>query len=224
MKLMKEIASIFSCYIILFSSPVFADDQVHNYDHIAAQVFWDELYPYGGWTLYCGYRFEHDRKTMDSKSVTIEHIYPTASMIRQLHCGSRMQCRESDNKLFARMEADMHNMYPVWNSLITYRNGFQFGEIPGEEWRIDDCDIEWQGGVLEPRSVARGNIARALLYMYKQYGLILEPDTLKMLVRWNREDPPSNQEIERNDRIESVQGTRNPFIDNPSMADKLLPR
>lgn len=222
MKLIREIASILSCYLILSVSPVIAGDQIYNYDHIASQVFWNELYPYGGWTLYCGYRFEHDRKTRDSKSVTIEHIYPTASMIKQLHCSSRMQCRESGNKRFARMEADMHNMYPVWNALITYRNGFQFGEIPGEDRRFDDCDIEWQGGVLEPRSLARGNIARALLYMHKIYGLTLEPDTLKLLVRWNREDPPSNQEIERNDRIEAVQGRRNPFIDNPSLADKLL--
>ena len=120
------------------------------------------------------------------------------------------------------MEADMHNMYPVWNALVTYRNGFQYGEIQGEEWRFDDCDIEWQGGVLEPRSVARGNIARALLYMYKQYGLKLEPETIRMLVRWNSEDPPSNQEVERNNKIESIQGNRNPFIDDPSMADKLL--
>ena len=222
MKLLKEIASLFSCCLVLSVSPVLADNQVNNYDYIASQVFWDELYPYGGWTLYCGYRFEHDRKTKDAKSVSIEHIYPTARMIEQLHCGSRMQCRKSGDKRFARMEADMHNMYPVWNALVTYRNGFQFGEIPGEDWRFDDCDIEWQGGVLEPRSVARGNIARALLYMYKQYGLKLEPGEIKMLIRWNREDPPSNQEVERNNVIESVQGTRNPFIDNPSLADKLL--
>lgn len=222
MKLTKAITALLFYCLIFSIKPGFADEQNYDYDHIASQVFWDELYPYGGWTLYCGYRFEHDRKTRDVKAVTIEHIYPTTRMIEQLHCGSRMQCRESGNKRFARMEADMHNMYPVWNALVTYRNGFQYGEIQGEEWRFDDCDIEWQGGVLEPRSVARGNIARALLYMYKQYGLKLEPETIRMLVRWNSEDPPSNQEVERNNKIESIQGNRNPFIDDPSMADKLL--
>ena len=222
MKITRQIIRILLYSFVLSGHPILADDSINNYDQIASHVFWDELYPYGGWTLYCGYRFEHDRRTKDSKPVTIEHIYPTARMIKQLRCGSRMQCRESGNKRFTRMEADMHNMYPVWSALVTYRDGFQFGEIPGEEWRFNDCDIEWKGGVFEPRPVARGNIARALLYMHKQYGLKLDPDEVKMLVRWNSEDPPSNQEIERNNKIESVQGIRNPYIDNPSLADKLL--
>ena len=222
MNITKQIIRLLICGIALSIHPLLADESMNDYDHIASQVFWNELYPYGGWTLYCGYRFEHDRMTKDSKSVAIEHIYPTVRMIAQLHCGSRMQCRESGNKRFARMEADMHNMYPVWNALVTYRNGFHFGEIPGENWRFNDCDIEWQGGVLEPRPVARGNIARALFYMHKQYGLKLDPAEIKMLLRWNSEDPPSNQEIERNNKIESIQGVRNPYIDKPSLADKLL--
>lgn len=202
--------------------PVYAENPVNDYDYIASSVFWDQLYTYGGWTLYCGFRFEHDKKINESKYVSIEHIYPTNLMMKQLGCDSRKQCRDSGNKLFARMEADMHNMYPVWQALVTYRYGLPFGEVQGEEWRFDDCDIEWQGGVLEPRPLARGNIARSLLYMHTTYGLKLESGSIRMLTGWNREDPPSNQEMDRNDKIESIQGSRNPFIDDPAKADLLL--
>lgn len=209
-------------YFISFFIPVSAETDVVGFDRIASAVFWEELYTYGGWTLYCGYRFESDKKIEMTRSVTIEHIYPTHKMLEQLGCESRMQCRESGNSFFVRMEADMHNMYPVWHALVTYRYGKEYGLVEGEERRIEDCDIEWQAGVIEPRPLARGNIARSLLYMYKEYNLYLEPDTIRMLVQWHREDPPSNQEIERNDRIESIQGLRNPYIDVPSRAENLI--
>jgi len=206
--------------IIISIHTVNGDPFVYDYDQIAIDIFWNKLYPAGGWTLYCGYRFEHDRKINGTKPVSIEHIYPTAEIARQLNCGSRMQCRDSGNKLFARMEADMHNMYPEWSPLITYRDGLRYGEIQGEQWRFEDCDIEWQGGVLEPRPLARGNIARAMLYMHEHYGLKLDLEIRRLMVLWNRDDPPSNQEIERNDQIEAIQGNRNPFIDDPARGDK----
>lgn len=223
MKVIKGLRKpIIFIYFILLINPAIADSNNTDYDDIASHVFWDELYTYGGWTLYCGYRFERDRKIKQSKSVTIEHIYPTVKMMEQLGCGSRMQCRDSGNKLFARMEADMHNLYPVWHALVIYRNGSQFGDVQGEEWRFEDCDIEWQGGIIEPRPLARGNIARSLLYMHMQYGLQLESNMIKMLGRWNKEDPPSNQEIDRNDIIESIQGMRNPYIDDPTKVELLI--
>ncbi|MEE8233859.1 MAG: endonuclease, partial [Gammaproteobacteria bacterium] len=38
---------------------------------------------------------------------------------------------------------------------------------------------------------------------------------------WNKEDPPSDQEKVRNDKIEKIQGRRNPYIDDPSLADQI---
>ena len=223
MKYITEITiRILYIFILFLCLPLSARTDLIEYDNIASSIFWDELYTYGGWTLYCGYRFESDKKIGESRSVTIEHIYPTDLMIEQLGCNSRMQCRESGNKKFTRMEADMHNMYPVWQALVTHRYRREYGIIEGEEWRFSDCDIEWQGNVLEPRPLARGNIARALLYMYKQYNLYLDPGIIILLGEWNRADPPSNQEIERNNRIEALQGVRNQFIDNPSKVDQIV--
>ena len=38
---------------------------------------------------------------------------------------------------------------------------------------------------------------------------------------WNNDDPVSDFELIRNDRIYQVQGNRNPFIDNPRLATKI---
>ncbi len=40
---------------------------------------------------------------------------------------------------------------------------------------------------------------------------------LSTLLRWHIEDPPSKDERERNDKIQGLQGTRNPFVDFPQL-------
>lgn len=119
-----------------------------------------------------------------------------------------------------RMEADLHNMYPVSQSIITYRNDFRFGLINGEEWRFDNCDLEWKSGIMEPRQIARGNIARAMLYMHSRYNIPVDKKNLVLFKVWNKIDPPSKQEMMRNNMIERLQGIRNPYIDKPSLAEQ----
>ncbi len=192
-----------------------------NYDKLVTDVFWHALYPGGGWTLYCGYHFDTDRMTADGKVVSVGHIYPTSWMLKFLGCHSRLQCHRKDGDGFDHMEADLHNLYPVWEDLDVYRDGASFGMVPGGARRVSDCDIKWRAGVLQPRPIARGNIARAMLYMHTTYHLPLAPAELKLMKKWNHEDPPSEQERDRNAAIERIQGRRNPFIDKPSLADHL---
>lgn len=211
--------------LFLFSSSLVGDEKqpeldVFNYDDVATSLFWEQLYRGGGWTLYCGYRFSHEKKTESGKHVGVDHIYPTTRMFRYLGCGNRRQCRQK-NELFSRMEADMHNLYPVWQEMVTYRYGQRYGLIEGEDWRFSDCDFEWKAQVAEPREKARGNIARAILYMHTRYGAPLDRETLTLLKQWNRDDPPSKQEVSRNDRIEQIQGQRNPYIDSPGLAEQI---
>lgn len=207
--------------LLLILSAVQADPSVHDYDYVAKKLFWNELYNYGGWTLYCGYRFRKDKETVKHRPVEILHIYPAGAMLQEAGCRSRMQCREEGNTRFIRMEADMHNMYPVTQDILLPASKPLYGEIKGEHWKFDDCDYERSGGMVEPRPLARGNIARALFYMKLKYGVKLEPQLIQTLKRWNRLDPPSKQEKLRNDRIEALQGQRNPYIDKPSLVDSI---
>jgi len=191
-----------------------------TFDHVISS-FWNDIYITGGWTLYCGFRFHYTKITDDGKALGIEQIYSPIWMIKYLKCKSRMQCRKSNNSRFIKMEADLHNMYPVWQTVNSARNGTRYGIIDGEDWRFDQCDFERKLGITEPRPIARGNIARAIFYMHNEYGVPIEKGMLQTLKRWNREDPPSAQEKQRNDKIERIQGRRNPYIDNPALAERI---
>lgn len=195
----------------------------YTYDEIANRVFWRDLYSQGGWSLYCGFRFDGNGQTEDSGHVRIEHIYPVTRMLQQLNCESRQQCHESGNRKFIEMEADLHNLYPVWWEISSTNLDTRFGELDGEEWRFDMCDYERRLGVTEPRPIARGNIARAIFYMHSNYGISLDREILDLLKKWNLEDPPSKQEKTRNNIIESIQGNRNQYIDNPRLVNLIVP-
>jgi deoxyribonuclease-1 len=192
-----------------------------DYDAVVTDIFWRELYPAGGWTLLCGEHFGADRRLADGRSVSIDHAYPVAAMVRALKCVDRARCRARPGGKFARMESDLHNLYPEPQELITYRINRVYGIVPGEEWRYETCDVEWRNGVFEPRALARGNIARAVLYMRATYQLPVSDADLEMYKQWNREDPPSKQEQERNATIERVQGQRNTFINRPELVENL---
>ncbi len=205
--------------IFIISTPVQAEG-LDDYDQVVASSFWRKLYPGGGWSLYCGYKFAPSGKGTSGQIINIEHIYPVSRMAEHTGCQSRMQCRESKNPVFMRMEADLHNMYPVWQTVITHRYGFQYGLVSGEDWRFNDCDLEWKTGIVEPRKIARGNIARAMLYMHSRYDIPVEMKALVLFKVWNKIDPPSKQEKKRNNIIEGLQGSRNPYIDTPNLADR----
>ena len=84
----------------------------------------------------------------------------------------------------------------------------------------------------EPCDASKGNIARSLLYFAVTYtgnsvhaGGFNSGDfwdsKVATLLEWNRQDPPDAAEKRRNDVIAGYQGKRNPFIDDPSLADKI---
>lgn len=185
------------------------------------QLFWNQLYSQGGWTLYCGYRFDANRATVNHSPVTLGHVYSLPKIMQFLGCESRLQCQQDNNSRFRDMEEDLHNIYPVVWEIVPHLTNNEFAILEEENWRFDDCDFERQHNLLEPRDIARGNIARAVFYMHQQYGLPINKQLLALLKQWNQSDGPSKQESQRNDKIESIQGRRNPFIDNPALADKI---
>ncbi len=85
------------------------------------------------------------------------------------------------------------------------------GWYPGEEWK--------------------GDVARMMMYMYLRYGNQCLPknvavgtanssddNMINLLLEWNKEDPVSDFEKNRNEVIANEQGNRNPIIDNPYLA------
>jgi len=201
----------------LCPSAALAQDRLTDFD-TASRHFWQSLYPAGGWTLYCGLRFENGGNG-DGVMATIDHIYPMPRVYKKLHCGSRLRCKQKRAEEYNPIESDLHNMYPASGTLIVARADTLFGEVDGGESRYRDCDFKRSRRTVEPRDIAKGNIARALLYMHAEYGLPLRED-IELLKAWSRADPPSDQEMSRNDVIERIQGNRNPFIDEPERVER----
>lgn len=201
--------------LLLMAAGCFAaPNAIEDYEQ-ARPVFWSQLYPQGGTTLYCGLRFDGGYQ----RALNIEHVFPMGWVTRSLDCGTRKQCRQRSRQ-FNRIEADLHNLFPARRDINDARGSFRFGMVPGEVRRFGDCDFEvdQRQRQVEPRPAARGEIARAMLYMQRRYGLKIYRRQGQMLLEWHFADPPSDHERWRNDQIEKIQGNRNPFIDDPGLA------
>jgi endonuclease I len=58
-----------------------------------------------------------------------------------------------------------------------------------------------------------------MMYLNVRYGeTFTRVGTIELFLKWNREDPVSTFEEQRNNVIYAAQGNRNPFIDNPYLA------
>lgn len=227
--LTKGISSVFIVVVILLS-PIqssHADQtEIVNYDKTQKDIFWEKLYYYAGWTLYCGSPFYEK-----ARGLQIEHVYPASWMAAHLGCGSRKECQVAEDDAvkvrFNHMEADLHNLYPAMSWANSKRSNNSFGLISGEDHFFENCDFEIGkrsrdgAKIVEPRPKARGEIARAMFYMHQEYGLPIEAPLAEMLKQWNLNDPPSWEEKRRNKKINKLQGTKNPFIDNPELANDL---
>ena len=103
------------------------------------------------------------------------------------------------------------------------------------------------GTAFEPADKYKGDFARMYMYMIVRYKygnsdnitftasgtegstMFNSTDTnygltdysVALLMKWHRQDPVSQKEINRNNGMETVQGNRNPFIDYPCLAEYL---
>lgn len=122
------------------------------------------------------------------------------------------------------------------------------GSYPGNSNWVRDPN--GNQGSFEVWNHRKGDIARAVLYMAIRYEGDAHPDTgqsepdleltndrddiqtgtggtrymgvLDDLLAWHQADPPSEEELIRNDIIQSYQGNRNPFVDHPEWASQDL--
>jgi len=195
---------------------------IEDYD-TARSLLWSSVYPNGGKTLYCDESFDSQRR----RGYNVEHVFPMSWATNGLNCGKRKQCR-ARSKVFNRIEADLHNLFPSRADVNQDRSSYRFGTINGESRRYGShCDFEVseRNRVAEPAPEKRGDVARAMFYMadrYKSQGLVLFKKQALLLEKWHKADPPSDEERRRNNVIEALQGNRNPFIDAPAQAHRLI--
>lgn len=218
---MRAVVIALACLAASFSLPVLANGQSRIADpQVRDQLFWNELYGAGGTSLYCAKAFTGEG---GGGLLSASPIYSSKQLKSALRCITDRQCNIM-NPRYAYMAADLHNLYPALSRVEQVRRNAQFGELDasGQSPFVDiGCDLKSRFKVLEPPDAAKGNIARAIFYMHIEYDLPIVGQA-SMYKRWHRMDPPDGEENARNEKIGSLQGTRNRFIDDPALVDQLI--
>lgn len=215
---MRAVIIALGCLATTFSLPTLASGQNQIAGTKAAtQIFWNQLYSQGGTSLYCGQTFAGE-----IGQLKVSPIYSSKQLKSALRCITNRQCSIM-TPTYPYMAADLHNLYPALSRVELARRNAQFGELDASvPSKFEDigCDMKTSFQLVEPRDEAKGNIARAIFYMHIEYGLPIVGQ-LQMYKSWHQMDPPDAEERARNDRIESLQGTRNRYIDDPGLAEQL---
>lgn len=146
------------------------------------------------------------------------------------------------------MKSDLFHVYPTDARVNNYRSNMPYGETSNRSYIDGDSKAlgyigtsnfsGYSGKVFEPIDEYKGDFARTYFYMVTRYlntalnsslGNIvftysngttgLTTYATNLFLKWHRQDPVSQKEIDRNNAVYKHQKNRNPFIDYPYMAE-----
>lgn len=143
-----------------------------------------------------------------------------------------------------RMRTDLHHVIPTDAATNTQRSNNPYGEVSGTPTWSNAAGSKSGYGtysttVFEPADEYKGDIARVYFYMLTCYsdedftvnwkgqkvftytngqaGLTAAAKAL--FLKWHRNDPVSEKEINRNNGVERKQHNRNPYVDMPELIE-----
>jgi endonuclease I len=136
---------------------------------------------------------------------------------------SAMGCNTSSNGPCT----DYHNLWASDTKVNSTRGNNKFGVVSGgtivKDSKGRETPARLSGGIFDPNSEARGEVARATFYMIIKWNFSTTINgNFNTLLEWNRQYPPTAaREIKRNNAVYNAQHNRNPFIDYPELADAI---
>lgn len=152
-------------------------------------------------------------KIPNSNILNTEHTWPQSKFVHHERSAQK---------------TDLHHLFPSQNKANSYRANMIFAEVEGNKGLGHNCETSKRGkaegtniDAFEPPENHKGNVARALFYFSIRYKAVIGQVEEAYLREWNELDPPNDAEKKRNDLIEDFQGNRNPFIDDPELANKI---
>lgn len=203
---------------------------VVSYDGLKAAYFYTDAYPDGKlWDIYSNYHWTSGEVCGNYEGEgdcwNREHTWP------QSWFGSGTP------------KSDLFHVLPTDGYVNNRRSSYPYGEVGSATYTSDNgsklgtCKTSgYSGTVFEPIDEYKGDIARGFFYMSTRYytedsewsssGMTTKCEikewAMKMLLRWHKQDPVSQKEIDRNNVIyASYQHNRNPFIDHPEYANMI---
>lgn len=138
---------------------------------------------------------------------------------------SGRKCAEKTNPLFAKMQADMYNLYPAIGSVNALRSNYNYVEIGNSKTAITfgTCPMKIDGRKAEPPAYTKGAIARTYLYFENEYSVYrMSSSQRKMMQAWDKTYPVDQWECERNKRIEKIQKNENKIVKDACQKAGLL--
>ncbi len=134
------------------------------------------------------------------------------------------------------MRGDLHHLFACETRCNSFRSNTPYDEFadfpeptaagPALDLVRDDCGKS-TADRFEPAH-RKGPAARAALYFLLRYPGVVEagempPERRQVLLAWHEQEPVTEWERHRNAAIAERQGNRNPFIDHPELARRLVP-
>ena len=142
------------------------------------------------------------------------------------------------------MYTDVFHLYPTDGRVNGQRANYPFGECAGGttlnngKGRLGNSTFpDYTGRVFEPIDDYKGDFARTYFYFVTRYEDVMTtiggdsfnkttyPSfstwSLNLFLKWHRNDPVSEKEINRNNVIYGFQENRNPFIDHPELVEHI---
>lgn len=160
-----------------------------------------------------------------------EHIVPMENIGRSLkvwregapECVDRKgkafkgrNCASKVSKTYRFIQADLHNLSPAIGSVNAAHSNYRWAMMPNTTKSVfGSCDFRYDSKkrIAQPPKSSRGEVARASLYMEAAYSMYkLSSQQKKLMKAWNKQDPVSEWECQRNEIIKSIQGNDNPFV------------
>ena len=136
---------------------------------------------------------------------------------------------------------DLHHLNPSDQDANSRKSNYPLGELTSETWNngvafVGKAKVDGSStNAFEPCDEYKGDFARTYMYMFTCYQDLtwektqmnyanstyptLKPWAVELLLKWHKQDPVSEKEVNRNNAVYAVQGNRNPYIDYPQLAD-----
>lgn len=126
--------------------------------------------------------------------------------------------------------SDGHHLRPCNSTVNSSRGNKSFDEVTSKVVNESNGTCYMDGTFFYPGKGFRGQTARILMYVQTRWGdkynlkFVLGDGhsktigDIETLFKWHLEEPPTANEIYRNNAVADYQGNRNPFIDHPEYA------
>lgn len=126
------------------------------------------------------------------------------------------RCAEKVNMEYRHMQADMYNLFPAIGAVNAVRSNKQYSVLPSAPSAFGSCPAKVDGNRFEPPDRAKGQVARASLYMADSYPKYrLSSQQQKLFEAWDKMFPVDAWECMRAKRIEALQGNENARVKQP---------